>query len=49
MWINILFVGLLISYPLMNEIWSYLACNRWVCGSMLFTTFALLLVWDAFH
>ncbi|MEA4929854.1 MAG: glucosyltransferase domain-containing protein [Candidatus Limiplasma sp.] len=49
MWVNILFVGLLISYPLMNEIWSYLACNRWVCGSMLFTAFALLLVWDALH
>ena len=42
-------MGLPISCPLMNEIWPCLASNRWVCDSMLFTVFALLLVWDALH
>lgn len=47
--VKTIFSGVLISYPLMNEIWPYLGANRNIAGSFLLTAFALLLLWDVLH
>lgn len=41
----IVFSCLLISYPLMNEIWEYTGANVCVCGSFLFDAISLNLIW----
>ena len=42
-----LFACLLVSYPLMNEIWEYSGANVCVCGGYLLDAAALNLLWDA--
>ena len=38
------FSCIMISYPLMNEIWGYTGVNITICGSILFISFALILM-----
>lgn len=43
------FSCILISYPLINEIWEYTGANICVCGGFLFVSFVLLLIWEQIH
>lgn len=43
------FSCVLISYPLMNEIWEYTGANLNVCGGFLLVSFSLLLIYDHTH
>lgn len=40
------FSCILISYPLMNEIWEYTSTNCFICVDFFLVAFALLLVWE---
>ena len=43
------FSCMLVSYPLMNEIWEYTGANLNVCGGFLLVSFALLLIHGWLH
>ena len=43
------FACVLLSYPLMNEIWEYTGTNILICGGFLLASFALLLVYECIH
>lgn len=44
-----IFSGILISYPLMNEIWEYTAANLCVCMGYLCVSAVLPLIWEQLH
>lgn len=44
-----LFSCILVSYPLMNEIWEYTGVNIAVCGAICFVSFALLFMRSQMH
>lgn len=43
----VVFSCMLVSYPLMNEIWEYTGVNIVICGNILFVSFALLLLQES--
>lgn len=45
----IIFSCILVSYPLMNEIWEYTTSNLSVCAGFFCSSVALLIIWEEVH